>query len=79
MGCERPSLESRREVVEGFAAELRERGPVTFLHGDGDALFAHGDHSHHDFGSIRPPGLWRQQRHCPADEELVTADLRIEA
>lgn len=74
-----PSLESRRLVVEGFAAELRELGPANFLYCEGDALFAHGDRRHHDDGSIRPPGLWRLQRHCPTGGELVTAGLRIEA
>lgn len=42
-GREWLSLESRREAVEGFAAELRELGPANFLYCDGTALFAHGD------------------------------------
>lgn len=78
-GKERPSLGSRREVVEGFAAELREMGPANFLYCDGDALFAHGDRRHHDDGTIHPPGLWRLHRHCPAGGDLVTDGLHIEA
>lgn len=78
-GREGPSLESRHEVVELFAAELRKLGPANFLYCDGDALFAHGDRRHHDDGTIHPPGLWRLQRHCPAGGELATDGLRIEA
>jgi predicted glutamine amidotransferase len=78
-GKERPSLGSRREVVEDFAAELREMGPANFLYCDGDALFAHGDRRHHDDGTIRPPGLWRLHRHCPAGGDLVTDGLHVEA
>lgn len=78
-GPEWPPLESRREVVERFADELRELGPANFLYCDGDALFAHGDRRHQDDGTIRPPGLWRLQRHCPAGGELATPGLRIEA
>lgn len=78
-GNEWPSLGSRCEVVEGFAAELRELGPANFLYCDGDALFAHGDRRHHNDGTIRPPGLWRLHRHCPAGGELVSAGLHIEA
>lgn len=74
-----PRIESRREVIERFAAELRELGPANFLYCDGDALFAHGDRRHHADGTIRPPGLWRLQRHCPAGGELVTQGLHIEA
>lgn len=78
-GRERPSPEARRQVVEGFAAELRERGPANFLYCDGDALFAHGDRRHQGDGRIRPPGLWRLHRHCPAGGELDADGLRIEA
>jgi len=78
-GREWPSLESRREVVEGLAEQLRELGPANFLYCDGDALFAHGDRRHQGDGTIRPPGLWRLQRHCPAGGELATEGLRIEA
>ena len=79
LGHDWPTLESRREVIEGFAAGLRELGPANFLYCDGDALFAHGDRRHHDDGSIRPPGLWRLQRHCPAGGEMNADGLRIKA
>ncbi len=78
-GKEWPSVDSRREVVEGFAAALRGLGPANFLYCDGDTLFAHGDRRHHDDGTIRPPGLWRLHRHCPTGGELVSDGLRIEA
>lgn len=78
-GREGPSLESRREIVEGFAAELRELGPANFLYCDGNALFAHGDRRHQGDGTNRPPGLWWLQRHCSAGGELGAAGLRIEA
>lgn len=74
-----PSIESRREVVERFAAALRELGPANFLYCDGDAMFAHGDRRHHCDGTIRPPGLWRLQRHCPTGGEMDADGLRIEA
>lgn len=74
-----PSLASRREAVEGFAADLRELGPANFLYCDGDALFAHGDRRHQADGTIRPPGIWRLHRRCPAGGELATEGLRIEA
>ncbi len=78
-GRERPSLESRLDVVDRFATALRALGPANFLYADGDALFAHGDRRHQADGSIRPPGLWRLQRQCPAGGELATGGLRIEA
>lgn len=78
-GKECPRLGVRRKVVEDFAAELRELGPANFLYCDGDALFAHGDRRHHDDGTIRPPGLWRLHRHCPAGGDLVSDGLHIEA
>jgi len=74
-----PGLATRLRVVESFAAELRELGPANFLYCDGDALFAHADRRHHDDGTIRPPGLWRLNRRCPAGGELASDGLRIEA
>jgi len=74
-----PDLAARLQVVAAFAAELRQLGPANFLYCDGDALFAHADRRHHDDGTIRPPGLWRLNRHCPAGGELATEGLRIEA
>ena len=75
----RPSLESRREVVEGLAAELRKLDPANFLYCDGDALFAHGDRRHEGDGPILPPGLGRLQRHCPSGGDLAADGLHIEA
>lgn len=77
-GRGRPSLASRREVVEAFAAPLRDLGPANFLYADGEALFAHGDRRHQDDGTVRPPGLWTLSRRCAAGGELASPGLRIE-
>lgn len=74
-----PALEARLCVVRRFAADLRSLGPANFIYCDGDALFAHADRRHQVDGSIRPPGLWRLARHCPAGGELAADGLRIEA
>lgn len=74
-----PDLTARSKVVEAFAAELRSLGPANFIYCDGDALFAHADRRHQDDGAIRPPGLWRLSRRCPAGGDLASAGLHIEA
>lgn len=69
----RPSLQSRLEIVEAFASELRQLGPANFLYSDGEVLFAHSDRRTQSDGSIRAPGLHRLCRHCvetrPVEEE----------
>ncbi len=72
-----PPIGERRQVVTRFAAALREFGPANFLYCDGDALFAHAHRRHQSDGSIRPPGMWRLGRHCPAGGELAAEGLRI--
>jgi len=72
-----PPLAERRRVVAGFAATLRELGPANFLYCDGDALFAHADRRYQSDGSIKPPGLWRLARHCPAGGEVAAEGLTI--
>ena len=72
-----PSLDSRKQVVAGFGAALRQLGPANFLYSDSDALFAHADRRHHSDDSIRPPGLWRLARRCAAGGELAADGLRI--
>ena len=74
-----PALGTRLAVIEAFAAELRGHGPANFLYCDGDALFAHADRPHQDDSTIRPPGLWRLARHCPAGGELAATGLHIES
>lgn len=74
-----PSLPARMEVITGFARELRELGPANFLYNDGDTLFAHGHRRFQIDGMIRPPGLWRLERHCDAGGELNGEGLRITA
>jgi glutamine amidotransferase len=76
---ERPGLQARHEVLERFAAELRKLGPANFLYCDGEALFAHGDRRMQNDRAIRPPGLWRLQRHCPHGGELATEGLLVQA
>lgn len=72
-----PPVDERWQVIVRFAAALRELGPANFLYCDGDALFAHADRRHQNDGSVRPPGMWRLARHCPAGGELATEGLRI--
>ncbi len=72
-----PPIGERRQVVARFAAALRELGPANFLYSDGDALFAHADRRHQSNGTIKPPGMWRLARRCPAGGELAAAGLRI--
>ncbi len=65
-----PALETRRYLVEEFAADLRNLGPANFLYTDGDALFAHG-HRRLQLLSrcVEPPGLWWLQRECAATDK----------
>ncbi|MEO5696628.1 MAG: class II glutamine amidotransferase [Burkholderiaceae bacterium] len=74
-----PSVAQRRQVIEAFAADLRELGPANFIYTDGEALFAHADRRHQTDGGIRPPGLWSLARRCPAGGEMTAAGLSIEA
>jgi glutamine amidotransferase len=73
------SVQDRLRVVERFAAELRQLGPANFIYCDGDALYAHADRRRQNDGAIRPPGLWRLARHCPAGGELAAKGLHIGA
>ncbi len=52
-----PTVESRLELVAGFAAWLRRLGPFNFVYSDGDTLFVHSDRRRQDNGEERPPGL----------------------
>lgn len=65
-----PALDTRRSLVEAFAADLRKLGAANFLYADGDALFAHG-HRRLQLASRRaePPGLWWLQRECVATDK----------
>lgn len=72
-----PPLGERRGVVAQFAAALRELGPANFLYSDGECLFVHAHRRHQSDGSVRPPGLWRLARRCPAGGELAAEGLRI--
>ena len=72
-----PPVARRRQVVDDFAANLRELGPANFIYCDGDALFAHAHRRHQNDGTIRAPGMWRLARHCPAGGELTAEGLRI--
>jgi predicted glutamine amidotransferase len=59
-----PTLQSRLEIVQAFAAELRRYGPANFLYSDGEILFAHGHRRTQPDGTVKPPGLFRLCRHC---------------
>ena len=59
----RPTLEARRAVVEGFAAEMRPLGIANFLYSDGEFIFGHGHRRTQADGVVAPPGLWSRHRH----------------
>ena len=59
-----PSVESRLEVVAGFAEWLRPLGPFNFICSDGDTLFVHSHRRTQKDGEIRPPGLHMLVRSC---------------
>ncbi|GAB6054410.1 class II glutamine amidotransferase [Magnetospira thiophila] len=60
-----PSLEARLDVVEAFAADLRDLGPANFLYSDGQVLFAHGHlRTQREGQPPRAPGLQVLCRHC---------------
>lgn len=59
-----PTLESRGEVLESFAEDLRGLGIANFLYSDGELLFAHGHRRTQGDGRIRPPGLHFLCRSC---------------
>lgn len=64
---EPPTLRARRDVIEVFAAEARERGIVNFLYADGDALFVHSHFRPDPGGSATTePGLHLLTRTCQA-------------
>ncbi len=59
-----PSVESRLEIVAGFATSLRRLGPFNFIYSDGDALFVHSHRRIQSDGELRPPGLHMLVRSC---------------
>jgi len=63
-----PTLERRREIVEGFAAAIRALGPANFIYTDGEAVFLHGHRRMHGDGlPPHAPGLHLLQRHCASN------------
>jgi predicted glutamine amidotransferase len=63
-----PSLPRRREIVEGFAASIRELGPANFIYADGEAVFLHGHRRMHGDGlPPHAPGLHVLSRHCASE------------
>lgn len=63
-----PNLEQRCDIVERFAAIIRELGPANFVYTDGEALFLHGHRRFHGDGlPPHPPGLHILARHCASD------------
>jgi glutamine amidotransferase len=59
-----PSIESRLEIVAGFAAWLRPLGPFNFVYADSDTLFVHSHRRNQGDGEVRPPGLHLLVRSC---------------
>jgi glutamine amidotransferase len=59
-----PSVESRLEILIGFAEWLRPLGPFNFIYSDGDTLFVHSHRRTQNDGEIRPPGLHLLVRSC---------------
>lgn len=59
-----PSVDSRLEIVAGFAESLRPVGPFNFIYTDGDTLFAHSHRRKQGDGEARPPGLHLLARSC---------------
>lgn len=59
-----PSVESRLDIVSGFAEWLRPLGPFNFVYSDGDTLFVHAHRRTQIDGQIRPPGLHLLVRSC---------------
>ncbi|RMG13140.1 MAG: class II glutamine amidotransferase [Planctomycetota bacterium] len=77
----RPPVDQRLEIVNAFAAELRELGPANFLYADGEVIFAHAHRRRHGSEeSPRPPGLHLLERTCACDPEFTSPHgLRVEA
>jgi len=59
-----PSVESRLDIVTGFAERLRLLGPFNFIYTDGDTLFVHSHRRTQGDGEVRPPGLHLLVRSC---------------
>ena len=73
-----PSEQARLQVVEEFAAGMRELGPANFLYSDGQCLFAHADRRRHADGVIREPGLhlWLRRAATRHDHDVAGLQLR---
>ena len=72
-----PTLAERRDVVVGFAHDLRSRGVANFPYTDGELLFVHAHKRHQVDGHIRPPGLHVLCRRC--EKEPGTKNTEITA
>ena len=69
----KPSAHKRLVIVKRFAAQMRECGIANFLYADGEFLFAHGHRRRQPNGQYAPPGLWRLERQCDVDPDLLGA------
>lgn len=65
---QRPGVDERVEIVDGFATELRTMGPANFLYADSELLFVHA-HRRPKEDDAEPdvPGLHTLARVCAAD------------
>lgn len=67
-----PTLEQRFEVVEQFAQNVKELGPINFLYSDSDYLYVHSHKRVHDGDSVaKPPGLHTLYRSSCAPSEQI--------
>jgi len=70
-----PTIQERRQVIAGFAADLCKLGPANFLYADSELLFAHGNRRiQAATGRIEPPGLFLMSCRCPDPQQPVHAD-----
>ncbi len=72
------SLQTRKQIVAGFAREIGELGPANFLYSDGDVLFVHGHERTQPDGSMRAPGLYTISVSCSyglGHSELTRVEL----
>jgi glutamine amidotransferase len=69
-----PALSDRASVIGRVFRELAELGIANFLYSDGDYLYAFADKRTQKDGSIEPPGICFQERHCcQSDKDSLTA------
>ncbi|MDM8547340.1 class II glutamine amidotransferase [Candidatus Venteria ishoeyi] len=65
-----PLLATRLDIVQHFAARLRDMGSANFIYTDGEYLFAHGHQRSLVLdGPLNAPGLYCLQRQCLSEQD----------